>query len=251
MLHFGTGGWRAIIGDEFTKANIQLVAKAVVLKVLEEHVEDIPVVVGYDRRFLSKEAMIWAGEVIASNGIHAMLVERSSPTPLVMYYTMAHELKYGLMITASHNPSLYNGIKIVTEGGRDANEEVTGELEKKIAQLIENDTTAPVRPAKELEAEGLITFFNPLNEYLDSVISKIDMEAIRRANLRIAIDPLYGVALRSLNTIFSTARCEIGRGHTSSQDSSRPECAFSCIQGSSSRVCREWHSRRHSGPCRR
>lgn len=74
MLHFGTGGWRAIIGDEFTKANIQLVAKAVVLKVLEEHVEDIPVVVGYDRRFLSKEAMIWAGEVIASNGIHAMLV---------------------------------------------------------------------------------------------------------------------------------------------------------------------------------
>lgn len=213
MLHFGTGGWRAIIGDEFTKANIQLVAKAVVLKVLEEHVEDVPVVVGYDRRFLSKEAMIWAGEVIASNGIHVMLVERSSPTPLIMYYTMAHKLKYGMMITASHNPSLYNGIKIVTEGGRDANEEVTGALEEKIAQLIENDTTAPVRSVKELEAEGLITFFNPLNEYLDSVISKIDMEAIRRANLRIAIDPLYGVALRSLNTIFSTARCEIEMLH--------------------------------------
>lgn len=213
MLHFGTGGWRAIIGDEFTKANIQLVAKAVAMTVLEEHVEDIPVVVGYDRRFLSKEAMIWAGEVIASNGIHVMLVERSSPTPLIMYYTMAHKLKYGMMITASHNPSLYNGIKIVTEGGRDANEEVTGALEKKIAMLIENDTTAPVRPVKELEAEGLITFFNPLNEYLDSVISKIDVEAIRRANLRIAIDPLYGVALRSLNTIFSTARCEIEMLH--------------------------------------
>ena len=83
MLHFGTGGWRAIIGDEFTKSNIQLVAKAVAVKILEEHQESIPVVIGYDRRFLSKEAMVWAGEVIASNGIRAMLVERSSPTPLI------------------------------------------------------------------------------------------------------------------------------------------------------------------------
>lgn len=213
MLHFGTGGWRAIIGDEFTKSNIQLVAKAVAVKILEEHQESTPVVIGYDRRFLSKEAMVWAGEVIASNGIRAMLVERSSPTPLVMYYVMAHDLKYGMMITASHNPSLYNGIKIVTEGGRDANEEVTGELEKIIARLEKNDTTAPVRTAKELQADGLITFFNPLNEYLDNVISKIDMQAIRNANLRIAIDPLYGVSMRSLNTIFSTARCELEMLH--------------------------------------
>ena len=204
MLHFGTGGWRAIIGDEFTKSNIQLVAKAVAIKILEEHQENTPVVIGYDRRFLSKEAMVWAGEVIASNGIRAMLVERSSPTPLVMYYVMAHDLKYGMMITASHNPSLYNGIKIVTEGGRDANEEVTGELEKIIARLEENDTTAPVRTAKELQAEGLITFFNPLNEYLDNVISKIDMQAIRNANLRIAIDPLYGVSIVAAGALRGT-----------------------------------------------
>ena len=64
MIRFGTGGWRAVIGDEFTKANIQLVAKAMVRKIKVEHYEDIPVVVGYDRRFLSREAMIWIGEVL-------------------------------------------------------------------------------------------------------------------------------------------------------------------------------------------
>ena len=208
MIRFGTGGWRAVIGDEFTKANIQLVAKAMVRKIKVEHYEDIPVVVGYDRRFLSREAMIWIGEVLASNGIKTLLVKNASPTPLIMYYTMAHRLKYGMMVTASHNPSLYNGIKVFTEGGRDANEAVTGDIERHIAEAEKDDTLLPVRPASDLEAEGTLVFFNPLNEYLDAIIQKIDMQAIRDATLRIAIDPLYGVGMRPLNILFSTARCE-------------------------------------------
>lgn len=214
MIHFGTGGWRAIIGDEFTKANIQLVAKAVVTRIRDEGVEDLPVVLGYDRRFLSREAMIWCGEVLASNGIKAMMIGESSPTPLVMYYTMVHHLKYGIMVTASHNPSLYNGLKVIMEEGRDANETVTGDLEQRIAQIMENDTTAPVRDLSALEAEGLAVFFNPIDEYLDAILGKIDIFAIRNAHLRIAIDPLFGVSMRSLNTIFSTARCDIHMLHS-------------------------------------
>ena len=84
MIHFGTGGWRAVIGDEFIKSNIRLVAKAMVTRIRDDHVEDTPVVIGYDRRFLSREAMVWAGEVLASNGIPTMLIDRASPTPLVM-----------------------------------------------------------------------------------------------------------------------------------------------------------------------
>ena len=214
MIHFGTGGWRAVIGDEFTKANIQLVAKAVVHRIKEERAENLPVVVGYDRRFLSREAMVWIGEVLASNGIKAMLVGAASPTPLIMYYTMVHHLRYGMMVTASHNPSLYNGIKIITAEGRDANETVTRDLERRIAEITENDTTAPVRSADDLEAEGKIVFFNPIDEYLDAILDKIDVHAIRNAHLRIAIDPLYGVSMRSLNTIFSTARCDIQMLHS-------------------------------------
>ena len=66
MIKFGTGGWRAIIGEEFTKENIQKLALAMSLKIKAEHVEDKPVVIGYDRRFLSKEAVIWSCEILCS-----------------------------------------------------------------------------------------------------------------------------------------------------------------------------------------
>ncbi len=212
-LHFGTGGWRAVIGDEFTKANITLVGKAVALRILREGAQGLPVVIGYDRRFLSKEAMIWLGEVIASNGIHVKLVQSSCPTPLVMHTVMKNDLAYGLMVTASHNPSLYNGIKLFTRGGRDANETVTGEVEALIASLTENDPTAPVRSLEELMKEGWIEFFNPINEYLDDILEKVDVQAIRDAHLKIAVDPLFGVSVRALNTIFATTRCEVEMLH--------------------------------------
>jgi len=214
MIKFGTGGWRAVIGEDFIKSNIQLVAKAVVSRIKSEHCENIPVAIGYDRRFLSREAMVWVGEVLASNGIKTLMIDAASPTPLVMYYTMAHKHKYGLMITASHNPSLYNGIKLFTEGGRDADEIVTHDIEERIKSVELNDTTAPLKQAEDLLEEGILEYFNPLNEYIDNILDKIDTEAIRHAHLHIAIDPLFGVSLRSLNTIFATCRCDIQMMHT-------------------------------------
>jgi len=212
-IHFGTGGWRAIIGDEFTKANIMRVAKAMSLMIYEKAAEKFPVVVGYDRRFLSKEAMIWIGEVLATDGIEVYLVSSSSPTPLVMHYVMKHGLKYGMMVTASHNPNLYNGIKVFTEGGRDANETVTKEIEEKIEKVIREDLVGEVKSLEELQKTGKIRFFNPINGYLDDILDKVDIKAIRDAHLKIAVDALYGVAVRSLNTIFSTARCEVEMLH--------------------------------------
>jgi len=214
MIKFGTGGWRAVIGEDFIKSNIQLVGKAIVSRIKDEKVDDYPVVIGYDRRFLSREAMIWLGQVIASNGIKVMLINASSPTPLVMHYIMAHKLKYGLMVTASHNPSLYNGIKVITEEGRDANEFVTADLEKRIEAIESNDIYKDMKDVDDLIENGNIEFFNPLNEYLDSIIDKINIEAIKKAGLKIAIDPLFGVSLRSLNTIFSIARCDVQMLHT-------------------------------------
>ena len=70
MIKFGTGGWRAVIGDDFTKANIQLLAKALCRKMKDENAADKGIVIGYDRRFLAKEAMQWAGQVFAAEGVH-------------------------------------------------------------------------------------------------------------------------------------------------------------------------------------
>lgn len=124
MVKFGTGGWRAIIGEEFTKENIQKLALALCLKIKAEHVEDQEIVIGYDRRFLSKEAVIWACQIFGKQGIKVLFVDRSSPTPLIMFYVMKHELPYGLMVTASHNPAIYNGIRSLSkqDGGSGASD---------------------------------------------------------------------------------------------------------------------------------
>ena len=82
-----------------------------------EGVTEQGIVMGYDRRFLSKEAMQWAAEVFAAAQIKAYLINKSSPTPLVMFYVMKHDFPYGMMITASHNPREYNGYKVYWEDG--------------------------------------------------------------------------------------------------------------------------------------
>ena len=207
MIKLGTGGWRAIIGDEFTKANIQLLAKALCDKMKAEGKADKGIVIGYDRRFLAKEAMQWAGEVFAAEGVKAYLINKSSPTPLIMFYVMKHEFPYGMMVTASHNPAVYNGIKVFTAGGRDADEVQTKDIEEYIRK-------ADGEPIGEMEYEkalslGLIQEIYPLNEYLDNIISAVNMDAIRTKGLRVVLDPLYGVSETSLATILHTARCEL------------------------------------------
>lgn len=208
MIRFGTGGWRAIIGDEFTKKNIQLLAMAMCEKMKREGLDKKGIVIGYDRRFLSKEAMQWSGQVFAAQGITAYLVNKSAPTPLVMYYVKEHDLPYGWMVTASHNPALYNGIKVFTAGGRDADEIQTADIEHFIAELEGTDRVCEMEYKAAVEA-GLIQEIYPLNEYLDSVISAIDLKAIREGNLKVAVDPMYGVSETSLTTILHTARCEV------------------------------------------
>ncbi|NLL77106.1 MAG: phosphoglucomutase/phosphomannomutase family protein [Clostridiales bacterium] len=207
MIKFGTGGWRAVIGDEFTKANIQTLAKALSDKMKAENVADKGIIIGYDRRFLAKEAMQWAGRVFAAEGITAYLINKSSPTPLIMYYVMKHEFPYGMMVTASHNPAIYNGIKVFTAGGRDANEEQTKEIEEYIEKLSPGDVE-DMEYDVAVEA-GLIHEIYPLNEYLDNIIAAVNMEAIRGRGLKVVLDPLYGVSETSLSTILHTARCEV------------------------------------------
>ena len=119
-IKFGTGGWRAVIGDGFTKANVQLLTAALARKMKEEGVAQRGFLIGYDRRFLSQESAHWAAEVMAGAGVPCMVVEREAPTPLIMFAVKYYELSYGMAVTASHNPALYNGVKVFVKGGRDA-----------------------------------------------------------------------------------------------------------------------------------
>ncbi len=211
MIKFGTGGWRAVIGDEFTKENIQILARAMCDKMKEEGVEKDGIVIGYDKRFLSKEAMQWSAEVFAHEGITAYLVNKAAPTPLLMFYVEKHDMHYGMMVTASHNPSIYNGIKVFTYGGRDADERQTAEIE----EYINNVTDIPVSSMEYEEGlkKGLIKEIYPLNDYIDAVLAAVDTQAIRDAHLKVAVDPMYGVSETSLKTILLTTRCEVETIH--------------------------------------
>ncbi len=207
MIKFGTGGWRAVIADEFTKANLRLLTAGLCSLLNRTGYGGTEICVGYDRRFLSKESAHWIAEVLCASGFRVLMINRSSPTPLIMYTVKTREMPCGMMVTASHNPAVYNGVKIFTAGGRDADREFTGLIEAECAQLLpEQIQSINYDEAIRL---GLVREDNTANEYIDSILALIDTEAIRKARLKIALDPMYGVSQTSLRTILGTCRCEL------------------------------------------
>lgn len=207
MIKFGTGGWRAIIGEDFTKQNVRLLAQAVAQMMAEQQCTENGFVIGYDRRFLSDKAAKWMSEVLAGNGIQVYFIEKVAPTPLVMFTVNRRDTCYGAAVTASHNPADYNGIKVFTRGGRDASEEVTANIEHYIDK-IDVSTIKDMDFCTGIE-NGSIKVIDPFNEYIDTIINMIDMEAIKGRNLKILLDPMFGVSKTSLQTILITARCEV------------------------------------------
>ncbi|MBL4262034.1 phosphoglucomutase/phosphomannomutase family protein [Vibrio fluvialis] len=207
MIQFGTGGWRAFIGEEFTKDNVRLVAQAVANIINQEQVAERGFVIGYDRRFLSDKAGRWFAEVLAGNQITASFINKFVPTPVVMFKAKEMNCAYSACITASHNPADYNGIKVFIEGGRDADEVITQKIEQQVSTLCATDVRS--EDFDLAVAQGRIQVINPMNEFVDSIIDFIDIEAIKRANLRVLIDPMFGVAKNALQTVLINGRCDV------------------------------------------
>lgn len=205
MIKFGTGGWRVIIGDEFTKKNIQLLGQGLSELIIENNQLNKPIIIGYDRRFLSDIGAKWISEVFAGNGITVMFINKNAPTPMVMFEVKRVKAYYGIAVTASHNPALYNGIKLFTSGGRDASMETTDLLEQAIKKagdikIIDYDEGLKV---------GLIKIIDPFNNYIDSILKLVDKKAIKDEGLKILLDPMYGVSKTCLQTILLTLRCDL------------------------------------------
>lgn len=206
MIKFGTGGWRAEIGKDFISANIRRVAMGILEYARRNNLDDKPIVIGYDRRFLSQDAAKWVAEVLANGGIEVWFLNRSAPTPLIMHTVKDKELNFGVEITASHNPANYNGIKLFVKEGRDAPLEVTEELEL----VIENIFDVDYDDFDNLVAEGKIVYLHgPFNKFIDDIIDLIDMKALRDRGLRVAFDAMHGSGSYPLEVILHTARCTI------------------------------------------
>ena len=208
MIKFGTGGWRAIIGDDFIRENIVKVATGLAKVMKEENKMDKPVMVGFDRRFLSEPAAKWIAQTLAANGIDVWFTGRSTPTPLVMFICKEKQLHFGVEVTASHNPADYNGIKLFVHDGRDAPIEFTERVEELIANLTPEDIKC--MPFDEAVAAGKITYPKDLfNEFVDSIMARLDMNAIRKRGPRILFNPMHGSGSYPLNVLLHIARCTV------------------------------------------
>ncbi len=208
-IKFGTDGWRAVISEEFTFENVRRVAQAIADKTLGDsaaatrsHLRP-SLVVGYDTRFLSDRYAAAVAEVLAANDIHVWLASSDAPTPLISY-AIVHKsgtsnIMGGVMITASHNPPRYNGIKLKAAYGGSAPPEDT---EAVVTQLEAQGETPPKRLSlDEAIDRGLVQKFDPLPAYRQHIRTLVDFDAIRAANLHVAVDAMYGagrVYLRSL-----------------------------------------------------
>ena len=207
MIRFGTGGWRAVIGDEFTKANIRRVAAALARRMKREGCAEEGLCVGYDRRFLSREALIWFCEVLAGEGVNVFFVNMSCPTPQIMFTVRERKLPYGAMVTASHNPAIWNGIKLFTAGGRDAAQDVTEAVQEEANRISPGEIRE--MDFEAAKAAGIIRIIDPRDAYLDSILRQVNTDAIRERRPRIVLDPMFGVSLTGLLTILYSCRCDI------------------------------------------
>jgi phosphomannomutase len=202
---FGTGGWRAIIGEGFTMHNVRRLSQALANEITRKGLEKKGVIVGYDRRFLSRQAAEAASEVFAGNNIPTILCNEDAPTPLINYATAMLGSGFGLAFTASHNPPEWNGLKVFHGDGSLLLDDET----RVIAAETNALTTADVIKLElDLAIEaGIVAVKDFTNQYIDAVEALIDMEAIRKAGLKLAVDPMYGVGQLTLETLLTEGRC--------------------------------------------
>ena len=139
LIAFGTGGWRALIGEGFTLHNVRRLSQALANEITRQSVEKRGVIIGYDRRFLSKQAAEASAEVFAGNDIPAILLTEDAPTPLITYATAIKGSAYGLAFTASHNPPEWNGLKVFHGDGSLLLDHETRQIEKEANALSQND----------------------------------------------------------------------------------------------------------------
>lgn len=221
-IHFGTDGWRAVISEEFTFENVRRVAQAIAEKTVADLAavhngaangvtNSVPrqpsLVVGYDTRFLSDRYATAVAEVLAANGIHVYLTHGDSPTPVTSYAIVDRQADGGVMITASHNPPRYNGIKLKAAFGGSASPADCKEVERRIV-------AANGAPPRRLDLDkaierGLVTRFDPFPAYTRQVHKLVNFDAIRAANLSVAVDAMYGAGRVYLRKLLEEAGCRV------------------------------------------
>ena len=195
-IQFGTDGWRGIIAEDFTFANARTVAAAIARYVVRGEDSRKSVLVGYDHRFASDRIAAAVAEVISATGTPVFLADNPCPTPTISLLVRQRQAAGGLVITASHNPYSWNGIKYKASYGSSALPSIVAQIEKELESVLANGVP-PLPPRKEL-----IRPLEPRAPYLDTIEKLIDWRLLRDAKFRFVVDPMHGSAAGLLHELF-------------------------------------------------
>ncbi|NMW19116.1 MAG: phosphoglucomutase/phosphomannomutase family protein [Chlorobiaceae bacterium] len=209
QVKFGTDGWRAIIAKEYTYDNLKLAALASARYFLGHPNKSKGVCIGYDTRFMSKEFAEYTAEVFSSQGLMVFLSDSFVSTPAVSLYTKSKQLAGGIVITASHNPAIYNGFKVKASYGGPAHPEVIAEIENILPEID---------PFTEIAADKkLIELTNMKSFYVNYLKNSIDLPLIQDSRIKIAHNAMFGAGQDIITSLFdesmlSCYHCSINPG---------------------------------------
>jgi phosphomannomutase len=199
-IRFGTDGWRAIIAEDFTFANLERVAQAYAAYLKQDGKDektsadsDVPlsplVIVGYDRRFLSQQFAERAAQILYGNGLRVSVFDEAVPTPVVSWAVKENGAAGGVVITASHNPPEFNGFKIKAPWGGSASPQITTAVES----LLDAE---PPRKQSNATSDEHANLAAAITSYRAQIASYVDLERLRSSHLKVVVDPMHGVGGR-------------------------------------------------------
>jgi phosphoglucomutase len=205
-IKFGTSGWRAIMAEEFTFANVRRAVSGIARYVASQKPTGARVIVGRDPRFLGETFCSIAAEILSAHGITPQVISQAAPTPAISYAVIHEHADGAINFTASHNPPEYNGIKFSTSDGAPALPEVTQRIEAEIAAF---DNAKETKAAPKSATESL----DPRGMYLARLKEIINFGVIKKAGLRVVYDPLWGAARGYPDALLRDAGIETASVH--------------------------------------
>lgn len=211
-IHFGTDGWRAIIARDFTYANLRMVAQGIAAHINSGTGPRKSVVIGYDNRFMSPEFAQECARILAGNGIKVHMLINPAPTPLVAFAVRHLECSGGIVITASHNPAHYNGVKFIPAYAGPALPEVTQCIETEINRVAEGAKVYEI-DLKEAAQLSLIEEIELDNAYLTHLDKLLRREHFKAKSLKVVVDPMYGAGMGFLEQYLTRLGIEVKSIH--------------------------------------
>src|SRR5215469_12361126 len=208
QIKFGTSGWRAVMAEEFTFANVQRAVRGIARYVASQKPQGARVIVGRDPRFLGETFCSMAGDILAAHGVTPLVVPDAAPTPAFAYAVISNKADGVINFTASHNPPEYNGIKFSTPDGCPALPEVTNKIE---AEIVAADSAA----AEKVSASGSRDSLDPKPAYLKRLGEIVDLNAIKKAGLKVTFDPMWGAARGYSDELLRSAGVQVATVHDS------------------------------------